>query len=411
MAAFSYQALNASGKKVKGVLEGDSARQIRQQLREKGLTPLEVSTTSKGSSGGKGQPQKSSFASLFNAARLNTAELALFTRQLATLVQSGLPLDEALQAVAQQSRKASTQSLVLDIRSKVLEGHTLAYALGEFPKVFSDMYRAMVKAGEHAGFLGIVLERLADHTEESQYTQQKVKSAMVYPFILIGVALSVISALMVIVVPKLIKIFESSHHELPTLTKMLIASSDFMVNYGVYSLLGLVAVVVALVKFFRHPQRRYRLHGFLLRLPFIGNTLRTVDTARFASTLSILISSGVPLLEGIRIAAAVLNNLVLREVCTEVAMAVQEGSSFSKALAKAEAFPPMLVHMVASGEASGELETMLTRVAKNQERELEMTISTLMSMMEPALIVFMGGFVLMIVLAILMPIFKLNSMV
>lgn len=410
MAAFTYQALNAEGKKVKGVMEGDSARQIRQLLREKGFKPLEVNAsveTQKQQESGKAL----TFSQRFKSVRLNTGELALFTRQLATLVQSNLPLDEALQAVADQTSKPAIKSLVLDVRSKVVEGHTLAYAMGEFPKVFNTMYRSMVQAGEHAGFLGSVLERLADYTENSQYTQQKLKMAMIYPAALVGVAFTVISALMVLVVPKLIRIFESRDMELPLLTRALIAISHFMVDYGLYALVVVVLAVFGVRRFLQIPVQRYRFHGVLLRMPFFGNIFRTVDSARFSSTLGILIASGVPLLQAIRIAGAVLSNLVLQEVCAEVATSVQEGSSFNKALARTGQFPPMLVHMVASGEASGELETMLERVAKNQNREMEMTLGAMMSILEPALIIFMGGFVLLIVLAVLTPIFQMNSMV
>lgn len=410
MAAFSYQALNEKGKKVKGVMEGDSARQVRQSLRDSGLKPLEVNQTNSNSDDSDKQGFSLSF-SRGNRAKLKAAELALFTRQLATLVQSGLPLDEALQAVADQSPKQSTKSLVLDLRSKIVEGHSLAYALAEYPKVFSNMYRAMVNAGEHAGFLGPVMDRLADYTESSEYTQQKIKMAMIYPIVLVVVAMSVIVALMVLVVPKLIKIFNSSGAELPALTKAMIAISDFLVNYGLFLGLGIAAVIIGIQMLLRAPERRRKYHAFLLKAPLMANMFRTIDTSRFSSTLSILIASGVPLLEAIKIAGAVLTNMILQESCKDVGVAVQEGSSFHKALDKTGQFPPMLVHMVASGEASGELETMLERVAKNQERELEMTVGTMMGLMEPLLIVFMGGFVLLIVLAILMPIFQLNTLV
>jgi general secretion pathway protein F len=407
MAAFSYQAIDAEGKKVRGVLEGDSARQIRQVLREKGLRPLEVEAAA----GVRTREGKEGSKRSTRSPRLGSSELALLTRQLATLVQSGLPLDEALQAVSEQTRKESTQSMVLQVRSRVTEGHTLAYALGEYPKVFSNMYRAMVQAGEHAGFLGPVLERLADYTENSQYTKQKLQGAMIYPVILAGVAFSVITALMVFVVPKLVKVFESNQAELPILTRILIAVSEYIVHYGIHTFVVAVAAIFLLVKLLNVPANRYRFHGFLLRAPFISTILRSVDTSRFASTLSILLSSGVPLLEGIRIAGAVLNNLVLKDVCGDIAVSVQEGGSFNKALAKTGQFPPMFVHMVASGETSGELETMLQRVAKNQERELEMTLGTLMAILEPALIIVMAGFVLLIVLAVLMPIFQMNQLI
>ncbi len=406
MAAYSYQALDANGKKVKGVLEGDSPRHIRQLLREQGLKTLDVELSAESN-----VQKRQSTRWQFRRVSLNVGELSLFTRQLATLVQSNLPIDEALKAVADQTSKQSIKSLVLEVRSKVVEGHTLAYALEEFPQVFTTMYIAMVKAGEHAGFLGVVLERLADYTESSQYTQQKIKMAMIYPIILVFIAFGAITALMVAVVPKLVKIFDNSEAELPALTRGLIQVSDFMVNYGLYTGVLVVLMVLAVRKLMQSSERRYKLHKILLKTPLLANTFRIVDSARFASTLSILIASGVPLLEAIKIAAAVLSNKVLQEVCQDVAMQVQEGSSFSRALDKSGQFPPMLVHMVASGEASGELETMLERVAKNQEREVEMTLGAMMTILEPVLIVFMAFFVLLIVLAVLLPIIQMNSLI
>jgi len=406
MAAYSYQALDANGKKVKGVLEGDSPCHIRQLLREQGLKTLDVELSAESN-----VQKRQSTRWQFRRVSLNVGELSLFTRQLATLVQSNLPIDEALKAVADQTSKQSIKSLVLEVRSKVVEGHTLAYALEEFPQVFTTMYIAMVKAGEHAGFLGVVLERLADYTESSQYTQQKIKMAMIYPIILVFIAFGAITALMVAVVPKLVKIFDNSEAELPALTRGLIQVSDFMVNYGLYTGVLVVLMVLAVRKLMQSSERRYKLHKILLKTPLLANTFRIVDSARFASTLSILIASGVPLLEAIKIAAAVLSNKVLQEVCQDVAMQVQEGSSFSRALDKSGQFPPMLVHMVASGEASGELETMLERVAKNQEREVEMTLGAMMTILEPVLIVFMAFFVLLIVLAVLLPIIQMNSLI
>ena len=412
MAAFSYQALNADGKKVKGVLEGDSPRQIRQLLREKGLKPLDINA-GKGSAKTAEKDASSLRSKLlsFQTVRLNHAELALFTRQLATLIQSSLPLDEALQAVADQTPKQQIKSLILDIRSRVVEGHSLAYALGDFPRIFDSMYRAMVNAGESAGFLGIVLERLADYTENSQYTQQKIRSAMVYPFILMIVALCVIVGLMVGVVPDLVKVFDTKGAELPLITQGLIWLSDFLIDYGVYALIVLVVLIVMFMRFMQKPSRQRAWHAIKLKLPLIANITRTADTARFASTLSMLVGSGVPLLDAIKIAAAVLNNMILKDVCTDVAITVQEGGSFGKALGQTEEFPPMLVHMVSNGEASGELEAMLDRVAKNQEREIEMTLTAMLSVLEPLMIVVMSGIVMLIVMAILLPIMDLNTLV
>ncbi len=405
MTAYRYQALNSEGKLVKGVLEGDSERQVRSQLRTQSLRPVDVSPANKQITGSGG------LKAGFLQPRISTADFALLTRQLATLVQSNLPLDECLTAVAQQCRKAKIKGLLLQVRSRVAEGHTLAYAMGDFPQVFNEMYRAMVNAGEHAGFLGPVLEQLADYSEHRQYTQQKLKMAMIYPFILLGVAVAVVTALMVFVVPELVGIFSHTKTNLPVLTRGLIATSNFFREDGVWLLVALVVLAYGWRYLLRDRARKKRWHGFLLKLPGVSRLLTAMDTARFASTLSILMASGVPLLESLRIAGQVLSNLVLREDSQQVAESVQEGSSLHRALEHSGRFPPMMVHMVASGEASGELETMLERSATNQERELEMTLGTMMSIFEPLMVVLMGGMVLTIVLAILLPIFDLNTMV
>ncbi len=406
MTAYRYRALNTEGKLVKGVMEGDSERQVRTQLRGQSLRPVDVGEANEARVGGGSGLQ---FSNPFN--RISTGDLALITRQLATLVDSNLPLDEALQAAAAQSRSGRIKGMLLQVRSRVAEGHTLSYAMGEFPNVFSEMYCAMVNAGEHAGFLGPVLQQLADYTEQRQYSGQKLKMAMIYPFILIGVAIAVVLLLMIFVVPKLVGIFAQSRQELPALTQGLITTSDFFQQYGVWLVVGIFALWLIARQLLKNPGRRKRWHRFLLAVPGISRLLIAMDTARFASTLSILMASGVPLLDSLRIAGQVLTNLVLREESETVAERVAEGSSLNRALQQSGRFPPMMVHMVASGETSGELELMLERSATNQERELEMTLGTMMGLFEPLMVVFMGGMVLTIVLAILLPIFNLNTMV
>lgn len=406
MPAFKYKALDSSGKVVKGVLEGDSERQIRTQLRSKKLRPLEVSTASK-------RPLTSGSvarAGLFGP-RLSASEVSLVTRQLSTLVASALPLDECLQAAAEQTRKSSTKALLLQVRSKVAEGHTLAHAMGQFPQTFGDMYRAMVNAGEQAGQLGPVLEQLAEYTESRQHTAQKLQMALIYPFVLIGVAIAVVTALMVFVVPELVGIFAQTKTDLPPLTVALIATSDFLTEFGLVLLAAIVVTLIAFQRLLKKPSNKRIWDAVLLRVPGINGVLIGMDTARFSSTLSILMASGVPLLDALRIAGAVMNNLVLRDASADVALKVQEGSSLNRALSQEPFFPPMMVHMVASGETSGELETMLERSATNQERELEMTLGTVMGLFEPIMVVVMGGLVLTIVMAILLPIFDLNTMV
>jgi general secretion pathway protein F len=409
MAAYKYRALDSDGKLIKGVLEGDSERQIRAQLRTKSLRPIEV--TSAGRRAANGTRADPGTKRGWFAPRLSASELALVTRQLATLVASSLPLDECLQAAAEQTRRASTKALLLQGRSKVAEGHTLAHAMGQFPQTFGDMYRAMVTAGEQAGQLGPVLEQLADYTENRQHTAQKLQMALIYPFVLIGVAIAVVTALMVFVVPEMVGIFAQTKTELPPLTVALIATSDFLTNYGVLLMVGLVILVVVIQRLLKNPVYKKVSDATLLRVPGIRRVLIGMDTSRFSSTLSILMASGVPLLDALKIAGAVMNNLVLRASSQEVASKVQEGSSLNRALSQEDYFPPMMVHMVASGETSGELESMLERSASNQERELEATLGTVMALFEPIMVVFMGGLVLTIVMAILLPIFDLNTMV
>lgn len=406
MATFHYQALAANGKIVKGVLEGDSERQVRSQLRGRQLKPVSVEVTTSQDAGKTRSLRRS-----FLQPRISHTDLTLVTRQLATLIQSNMPLDEVLTAAAQQARKPRVKTLMLQVRARVVEGHSLAYALGEFPLVFDDMYRSMVKAGESAGFLGTVLEQLADYTESRQYTQQKLKMAMIYPLILMVVAVAVIGVLMTFVVPQLVGLFAHTQAELPKLTQLLIASSDFLGRYWWLILVMIAAAVAGFQFLLRDPGRRAIWHRLLLKVPFISGFLTSVDTARFASTLSMLVSSGVPLLDGLRIAGEVMSNLRLRAASSAVAAAVAEGSSLHRALAQAEVFPPMMVHMVASGEASGALEAMLSRAARNQERELEMALGTVMGIFEPLMLVIMAAIVGTIVIAVLLPIVEMNNLV
>lgn len=408
MAAYSYRALNPLGKTVKGIVEGDSERQVRQQLRSQQLKPLEVR-----SANDKEHADPSKRRSLFTRSRrINTKDLSLVTRQMASLVQSGFPLDETLQVAAKQSRKEHIKTILLQTRARVVEGRSLAQALGENPRAFDHMYRAMVRAGESAGFLDKVLERLAEYTESSQHTQQKLRMAMIYPLVLLAVSLAVVSALMVFVVPKLIGIFENTSRELPLLTKILINSSNFVASYwGLATLVFFIVLIALFLGWLRDEGHRMLWHKFLLRVPFIGDLLIQADSARFSATLAILLNSGVPLLEALRIAGQVLNNRVLRAASEQVAVAVQEGSSLNRAMEKSKIFPPLLVQMVASGEANGTLSTQLSHAARNQERELEMMLGTMLGLLEPFTVVFMGGLVTMMVLAILLPIFDINKLV
>ncbi len=418
MAAFNYQALDATGKTVKGVIEGDNERQVRGLLRQRGLRPLDVkSTIAKAaySKAGAAVPEPGLLGFLRLGAqqgiKLSTKDTSLVTRQLASLVQSGLPLDEVLAACANQSRKPHIKAMVLQVRSRVLEGLSLTQAMAEHPKTFNDLYRAMVKAGESAGFLGPVLEQLADYTETSQETSQKVKGAMTYPLILFVVSIGVVTALMAFVVPKLVGIFESQKAELPLMTKVLIGMSNFILNYGLLTLGALVGLVFVLRQYLKIPKNQLAWHRLQLRLPLFGELVRTAEAARYSSTLGLLVKSGVPVLEALKIAAQVLSNRHIQAAGREVAVMVKEGAGIAKAMDQAEEFPPLLVQMVASGETNGQLSEQLLHAASNQQRELQFTMATLMSLLEPLTILFMAGMVGFIVMAILKPMYQLNQMV
>ena len=405
MGAFEYVALDASGREKKGVLEGDTARQVRQQLREQGWVPVEVQETAE-------REQRARRKRGFALRRgVSSTDLALITRQLATLVRSGMPLEEALLAASQQNEKARLKSMLLAVRSRVMEGHTLATGLGDFPHVFPELYRTTVAAGEQSGHLDVVLERLADYSEARQQMQQKIQLALFYPALLTLVAVAVVIGLMTYVVPQVVQVFDNIGQELPGLTKALIAMSDFLRSWGLWLLALLVAAGFGFAALLRQDGPRRRFHLLLLRLPLIARLVRGVNAGRFARTFSIVTASGVPVLEGLRISAQVMTNLPMREAVEDAIRLVREGASIYAALDKSGFFPPMMVHLIASGESSGNLEEMLERAAVNQEREIETLISAIMGLFEPLLILVMGGLVLIIVLAILLPIFNLNQLV
>ena len=408
MAAFSYLALDGKGKKIKGLLEGDSEKHVRAQLKARQLKPLEVSATAqkKSASGQRGSNKFSLFGP-----RLNHRDVSLVTRQLASLVQSGLPLDEVLQATAKQSRKQNIKAIILQVRSRVLEGLSLAQAMSEVPRVFDNLYRAMIRAGESSGYLGPVLDQLADYTERSQETRQKMQAAMVYPIVIVVVCVAVVALLMVKVVPQLVGMFERNKQDLPALTKSLISLSDFLVHYGASLLVGIIAFVIGLRWLLNQKANREKWHKLKLRLPLIGSLHLQAESSRYASTLGLLVASGVPLLEALRIASRVLSNLVLQKASQEVANAVQEGSSLAKALDQVDVFPPLLTQMVASGEANGRLAEQLEHVARNQEKELSFSLNTTLGLLQPLMVLLMACIVGLIMMAILQPIFQMNQLV
>ncbi len=403
MGAFEYTAVDANGKDKKGVIEGDTPRQVRQLLRDRQLLPLTVTEIAK-----KEATRQTGFSLRTS---LSTPDLSLFTRQLATLVHAGMPLDQALQAIGEQSEKPRVKSIVLGVRAKVMEGHTLADGLADFPKAFPELYRATVAAGEQTGHLDTVLERLADYTENRQELQQKVLNAMIYPAVLTVLAILIVSGMLVYVVPKVVGVFSSTGSELPGLTQMLISVSDFMRNSWWLLLIGIAAGTYAARRILKQPGPKQSAHRLMLRLPVVGRLVRGINTARFTRTLSILSGSGVPVLDALRISAAVVTNIPMRIAIEDAATQIREGAAIGKSLAASGHFPPLCIHLITSGEASGELEAMLDRAASNQEREVDGLIVALLGILEPAMIVGMGAVVLTIVLAILLPIFELNELV
>jgi len=342
---------------------------------------------------------------------LSTLDLALLTRQLATLLRSGLPLEESLQAVAEQTEKPRVQRIVLGVRSKVVEGHPLADGLKDFPNAFPEIYRATVSAGEQSGKLDSVLERLSDYTESRQVMGQQVSNALVYPIVLMVLSFAIVSFLLAYVVPQVVAVFESGHQELPFATRFLIALSDMVRLYWYYGVIVTGLAVWAFRRWLRAPEARLRFHRFLLRVPLLGKLIRGVNTARFARTFSILTASAVPVLEALRISAEVVNNLPMKQAVEEAALRVREGAPIGKSLAARKVFPPMMIHLISSGESSGELEKMLERAAANQEREMDGLLSTLTNLLGPFMVVFMGAVVMFIVIALLLPIFQLNDLV
>ncbi len=404
MAAFNYIALNPKGQEVKGVLEGDSERQIRTQLRAQSMTPLEVKPVKRESSTTEGK-----FSLQFKA-KLTVTDLALITRQMATLLGAGIPLEEVLFGVAEQTEKPKVKSIILGVRAKVLEGYTLADGLGEFPQSFTNLYRSTVAAGEQSGHLDIVLNRLADYTEQQYETKKKVQQAMIYPIIMTIVSIAILVFLMIFVVPKMVGVFTSTHQTLPGSTQFLISISDFIKSYGLY----LAGIIVVGIYFFRRslkrsPEFRAGFHKFILKVPVIGNAIKVVNTARYARTFGILSSAGVPVLEAMRISAELVTNIPMRNALDIATGQVREGTHINRALKQTTYFPPMSIHLIASGESSGKLEDMLERAANNQEREVRGLIDSVLTLFEPILILVMGAIVLFIVLAIMLPIFGMDQ--
>ena len=407
MGAYEYQALDPRGRTRKGVSQGDSARHVRALLREQGLVPLSVT----GVQEERTRIGAGSSSARRRRARISNNELAVITRQFAILLASGLTVEETLSALVNQAEGHQVKSVLSGIRGQVVEGRSLADSISGYPRSFPEIYQAAVAAGEQSGSLALVLDRLADFVENRQVLKQRVSIALIYPVILTLVSIAIVVGLLTYVVPKVVQVFENSGQALPVLTRVLIAIGDFLQQYGVWILGGGIVAAVTLGLIFRLEKPRFRLHQMILGLPGLRRLSRGLNTARMARTLAIMVNSGVPLLTSMRAAEGVVSNVVLKANMNEAAAEVAEGVSINRALARRGNFPPLLIQMVASGEASGQLGEMLEKAATVMERELEARVAVLVGLFEPFMILFMGGVVLMIVLAILLPIFDLNQLI
>ena len=405
MAGFKYQALDTSGRVRKGVLESDSQRQVRLVLREQGLTPLLVESLTQDvreTGVRKGRMWRRG---------LSTAQLSLLTRQFATLLGAGLTIEQTMNALIEQADSHQIRQILGGVRGEVLAGQPLWRALLQFPGAFPDLYRTLVQAGEQSGQLSEVMLRLAEYTEDRQALKSKVALAFIYPGIITVVAIAVVTALLTYVVPQVVQVFEHSSQALPYLTRMMMSLSAFLRATGLYWLAGGIVGLWIFFRALRQPLVRFRFDAMLLRLPIVGRLVRGVNTARLASTLAILVGSRVPLIAALQAGVGVVSNLPMKQALVDTERMVREGGSLSRSLASTKMYPPVMVHLIASGEASGKLDRMLERVSLSQAQEIETRVTTLTSLLEPVLILLMGGMVLLIVLAILMPIFELNQLV
>ena len=402
MPGFRYQAYNPEGKLHKGVLEADSARQARALLRDQGLTPHKVEVIAANDPAGGAR---------FRPVSLSGTQLTQLTRGLASLLEAGLTVEQAFNALIEQAENERTRQVLAALRGEVIAGNTVAKALASFPNVFSELYRTLVAAGESSGQLPRVLSRLADYLEDRAQLRAKLSLALIYPAIVLVVALLVVGALLVYVLPQVVQVFQHAHQQLPILTRALIALSGFLqVTWWAWLAL-FVAAGVALRVALGRPGPRAALHRFLWRVPVVGRLFRSLDATRLAATLSILVGSRVPILQALEAGTGVMTLVPMREALTTASRGVREGMPLARALGATAAFPPVMVHLIASGEASGRLDEALERAARQQQNDIALRMAAFAALFEPAMIVFMGGAVLTIVLAILLPIFQLNQLI
>jgi general secretion pathway protein F len=402
MPGFRYQAYNVEGKLHKGVLEADSARQARSLLRDQGLTPhrVEVIAANDPASGSR-----------FRAVTLSNTEVTQLTRQLASLLEAGLTVEQSFNALIEQAEDERSRQVLAALRGEVLAGNTIAKALSSFPRIFPELYRTLIAAGETSGALPRVLSRLADYLEDRALLRGRLGLALIYPAIVFAVALCVVGALLVYVVPQVVQVFQHAHQQLPIMTRVLIALSSFLQATWVLWIALAAGAGIAIHFALKRPAMRASIHGLVVRLPVIGRLLRRLDAARFAATLSILVGSRVPILQALEAGTGVMTLTPMREALATATRGVREGMTLSRALGATAAFPPVMVHLIASGEASGKLDEALERAAKTQQNDIAVRLAAFAAVFEPAMILLMGGLVMFIVMSILLPIFQLNQLI
>lgn len=407
MPAFSYLAVDPTGREKKGVMEADSERQIRQQLRAMDLFPVEINLVKE-----KNAAVKSGYHQLFKSrlrqTKIKMSDLSLLTRQFASLLSAGLPIEEALLGVAEQSERSEVKRVLMGVRSRLLEGHSLAQAMDAFPGVFPQLYRATVRAGEKSGELDRVLNRLADYVEKQYRIQQKIRHALVYPTMLIIVSISIVIFLLVYIVPKIVDVFSESAQSLPFATVLLLELSHFFKTFGIFLLLLLVAAILGFRRLLTNETFRRRFHRFLIRLPVMGKLLKMVNSARFSRTFGILFAASVPVLDAMQAASDVIALLPMKEAVNQAVLKVGEGTNIHYALKQTGFFTPISLNLIAVGESTGRLEEMLERSADQQDTDVTLFIESALTLFEPLMILVMGGMVLFIVLAVLLPIFNLD---
>lgn len=398
MGAYQYQALKKNGAAKKGLLEADSERHARQLLREQGLIPTQVQALAQRNTGRTKN-------------KISPADLSLMTRQLATLLAAGIPVEESLRGVSEQTEKDKVREVISGIRSKVLEGYGLAQAMAQYPSAFPELYRATVASGEQTGRLDLVLEKLAHYTENQQQTRQKVQQALIYPMLMIIVSTAIISFLLTFVVPKIIEVFTSSGQTLPAMTQLLIDISQYIKQYGLFTLIVLIIAIIGFKRSLKIDKIKIAWHRLLLRLPIVSYLVKTINVARYIHTFGILFAAGVSVLETMRVSASLVTNVVMKEAFDTATQRVREGSGISEALKETRFISPMAIHLIASGEKSGQLANLMDRAANHLDNEVKRLIDTSLTLLEPLVILFMGAVVLFIVLATLLPIFSMEQLV